>query len=123
MTSILDNADGWKSLNTGGWATLEEAQAEAKNKAKEQKEAKEKAEKEKIRKHVEFCLLAYNTFVLNESGKKLLDLLKEELFAHSYSGHLPDQSRIYFMAGENHTIKRLIWAINDYKQLKARGEI
>ena len=100
MTSIYDKS-------------LAEQEIESLKKAEAQKAAKKEMERDLA----EFCLLAYNTFVLNESGRKLLAKLKEELFAYSgSSAPMPEQSRIYFMAGENNVVKRLNWSANEYQR-------
>ena len=70
---------------------------------------------ESNRRKYELCCLAHKLFVLNEEGKRFLELLKEDRILHREVA-LPDKDAAYayFTEGENNAVRMLSYFAHYY---------
>jgi len=73
------------------------------------------------RRKTELCCLAHKLFVLNEDGKRFLDLLKEDLILHRETASPKlDAAYAYYTEGENNTVRRMSYFAELYPTVAKR---
>jgi hypothetical protein len=70
------------------------------------------------RRKTELSYLAHKLFVMNEEGKRFLDLLKEDLILHRETASPKlDAAHAYYTEGENNLVRRMSYFAEYYPVL------